>query len=76
MRMIKSNPMDYDFIDIDGCKIENGKRVEIDNPRFRIIYKEPLIKLTKGLKNFIIGIIVTGVGGLLTYFLIKLFTLK
>ena len=74
LRMLKSNPMDYDFIDIDGGKIEEGKRVEIENPRFKIISKEPLIKWTRGLKRTVIAIIVSGLGGLLTFFLIKMFS--
>lgn len=76
LAMLKSNPKHYDFIDIYGGKIENGKRVEVENPRFEVLKDKWPIRWWKAVKRNFIRIIVGGLAGLLTYFLIKMIELK
>lgn len=73
LEMIKAKPLEYDFVDINGEKIINGKRMPIDNPTFKVISKKGTGWVMQA-KNIIIGILIAGLGGVLTFFLIKLFT--
>jgi hypothetical protein len=70
LKMIESQPLQYDFIDIPSGKIVGGKVVENENPVFRLIDKKP--RVSKGIQQVIIGLLVAGFGGLLTYYLVKL----
>lgn len=73
LKMVLNKPMEYDFIDIDGGKIVEGKIVELENPTFKIFPKESWIEWLKELNVIIKGILMAGIGGLLTWFLIKIF---
>lgn len=73
IEVIKSKPLEYDFIDISTEKIVNGKREPILNPTFKVINKTNWLKISKTFENIILGILIAGFGGLLTYFLIELF---
>jgi len=73
LEMIKAKPLEYDFVDINGEKIINGKRVPIDNPTFKVISQKSSGWIAQG-KTVLIGILIAGLGGVLTFLLIKFFT--